>query len=497
MTAPIQLFPDEGSPPVEEPNKTEIMPSPSSPLAVARVLLAERTEGQTALIRHWRGGWMQYTGTHWTEEEEKLVRKWVYTRLEHVMYVKGQDKEGNEVLAPWAPNRNTVTNVLDAVMSIAALPQTVETPSWLHSGRPANGVVACLNGLVDVTTQRITKSTPDYFGLTCIPLDYNPDAGPPVQWLRFLNSVWPSTDGKTPEEIRALQQWFGYVLSGRTDLQKILLMVGQKRSGKGTIARVLRALVGARNAVAPTLGDLGNTFGMQGLIGKSLAVVGDARIDGQGNRAVVERLLSISGEDAITVPRKNRDDWDGKLGARFMVLSNELPRFSDASGAIASRFVILTLRESFLGREDIDLEGRLMAELPAILQWGLDGLADLNKERRITEPAASRESVQMLVDLVSPIGAFVREVLIEEKDEMVETKALYRQYEAWCGENGRSAGSVQKWSSDLHSVLPYVRTDFRPKVNGKAQPRCTTGVKLNPEWVTREREEHDGWRMAS
>ena len=59
---------------------------------------------------------------------------------------------------------------------------------------------------------------------------------------------------------------------------------------------------------------------------------------------VVERLLSISGEDTLTIDRKYRDPWTGQLPTRFLVISNELPRFGDASGAIATRFVMLTLR---------------------------------------------------------------------------------------------------------------------------------------------------------
>ena len=55
----------------------------------------------------------------------------------------------------------------------------------------------------------------------------------------------------------------------------------------------------------------------------------------------VERLLSISGEDTLTIDRKYRDPWTGRLPTRFMILTNELPRFTDSSGALASRFVDL------------------------------------------------------------------------------------------------------------------------------------------------------------
>ena len=82
---------------------------------------------------------------------------------------------------------------------------------------------------------------------------------------------------------------------------------------------------------------------------------------------LVERLLSISGEDSLTIDRKYEDYWFGKLDSRFMILSNELPAFGDASGAIATRFVVLALTRSWLGRENHHLTDGLLDELPGIL----------------------------------------------------------------------------------------------------------------------------------
>ena len=122
------------------------------------------------------------------------------------------------------------------------------------------------------------------------------------------------------------------------------MIVGPTRGGKGTIARILGKLVGPANVAGPTLSSLSHDFGLAPLLGKSLAVISDARLDAQRDASVVvERLLAISGEDTITVNRKYRDQWTGKLPTRFLVISNELPRLGDASGTIANRFVVLLL----------------------------------------------------------------------------------------------------------------------------------------------------------
>ena len=80
----------------------------------------------------------------------------------------------------------------------------------------------------------------------------------------------------------------------------------------------------------------------------------------------------------LTIDLKYREPWTGTLPTRFLIISNELPRFGDASGAIANRFVVLTLRNSWLGRENPPSPTSCSTELPGILGWVLDGLDRLN-----------------------------------------------------------------------------------------------------------------------
>jgi len=89
--------------------------------------------------------------------------------------------------------------------------------------------------------------------------------------------------------------------------------MGKPRSGKGTLARVLKGLVGEDNTIGFALDSLDNEFGLEDLIDKQVAIVGDARLDGKSHKAVT-RLLSISGEDKITINRKHEKKWHGTLG---------------------------------------------------------------------------------------------------------------------------------------------------------------------------------------
>ena len=54
------------------------------------------------------------------------------------------------------------------------------------------------------------------------------------------------------------------------------MLKGPRRSGKGTIHRVITALLGPENVCNPALADFAKEFGMQPLIGKRAAIVPDA-----------------------------------------------------------------------------------------------------------------------------------------------------------------------------------------------------------------------------
>ncbi|WP_406399680.1 phage/plasmid primase, P4 family [Streptomyces uncialis] len=453
---------------------TEELPPPSHPMAVARRLLPDwQTQDGQLMYRRWRASWMRWTGTCWRESDEAQVRKAMYERLEYAVY-RAPAKDGETEERDWAPTKPKISNLLDALGSITLLPTDTDAPAWLDGEQESGPIVACENGLLRIRDRALLPHTPGFFNLVSVPFAYDPDATAP-EWERFLSEVWPDDT----DAITALQEWFGYVLSGRTDLQKILLMVGPSRSGKGTIARVLKALVGKENLAGPTLAGLGTNFGLSTLVGKSLAVISDARLSGNDNSQVVERLLTISGDDTIDVDRKYREQWTGKLPSRLMILSNELPHFGDSSGVIANRFVLLSMQVSWLGREDPTLTDRLIAEMPGILNWSLEGLARLQRTNRLTEPSTSRDAVTTMRDAASPTSAFVRERCTTGPACTVPVDDLWNIWREWAEDNGVRPGTKQVFGRNLLSVIPQLNRT-RPRDAYGRQIATYNGVAPKP-----------------
>ncbi|WP_204801897.1 DNA primase family protein [Mycobacterium riyadhense] len=443
-----------------------IYPPPDAPYDVACDLY-DRIGWHRKLFCH-RGIWMRWNQQQWDEMDADALRSTVYRTLADAEYHRPVKTDGEVVdyeRTEWKPNRHRIANVLEAMAAIGYLSTDIDPPVWIdaHSAAktPADQIISCTNGLLDLSTRELMDHTPAYYNVVSVPFGYDPAAAQPTAWQEFLASVWPDD----PDSVALLQEFIGYLLSGRTDMQKMLLLIGPTRSGKGTIARLMPKLIGRRHVTGPTLASLGTNFGLSPLLGKPLAIISDARLGNTPSHTVVERLLSITGEDMLTVDRKFREPWSGKLPTRFMVLSNELPRFKDSSGAIANRLLILRMTESFLGREDRTLDNRLAAELPGILHWALDGLDRLNANGRFTVPRSSEDAANLMMDLASPVSAFVREKCVRGPAKQVERDTLYAAWKLWAEDNGHMPGSKSNFARDLRAVVPELK-DIRPRVNG-------------------------------
>jgi putative DNA primase/helicase len=425
---------------------------PSAPLDNAKLFVQARfAHSDRDLLVHRGGSFDAWDGRCWPALEERALRSWIYKAFSEASYL---DARGE--VKPFEPSKRKVDDIVDGLKAAVHVSENLTAPAWLGRDGPvrAREQLAVANGLLHVPTRTLYEHTPRFYVAWSLPYPFDENAPAPTRWFRFLDEIWGDDD----ESKATLAEVFGYMLGGSTTQQKLFMLVGPKRSGKGTIARVLAALLGRHNIAGPTLSSLSTNFGLQPLVGKPVAVIADARLHSE-DAVIVERLLSISGEDTLTIDRKYREHWTGKLPTRFLLISNETPRLHDSSGALASRLVIITMATSFYGREDPRLTDTLLGELPGILTWALDGLDRLNARGHFVQPKAAVEIQRELEDLGSPVGAFVRDCCVVGPGHSAPVSALWQEWRRWCATQGRDHhGTRQTFGRDLRAAVPGLRT---------------------------------------
>lgn len=388
-----------------------LLPPPHAPIDVAR----ELATSLPAAAAWWRGDYYLWDGTRYTLWRDEAVDNWLYRRTADA-YFEGPEDRGP---VPWRPDELKVSKVSHALSR-----GVLYRPSELEPDDQA-ATVACRNGVYDVATGALLPHDPRRFNLQAVPFDYDPAAEAPL-WQWFLDDVLP----KDAQQL--LQEWFGYVVSGRTDMEKILHMKGLPRSGKGTVANMLEQLIGEETVASPSMPSLVGTFGEQPLIGKSLAVFSDINWQFRDIAEAVEIVKKISGRDARDVQRKNREVWHGKLGVRFMIMGNDLPKFTDASGAFAYRMLHVVFPGTVQGRENPSLKDDLLKELPGVLNWALQGLARLIANGTFSMPTSASELAAEVRRQQSPVQGFLDDCCaFTDAANPVPLDELHPVYRAW------------------------------------------------------------------
>jgi putative DNA primase/helicase len=227
-----------------------IIAAPNDPMAVARNFIdAHYPHHSTRLLRRQGASFYAWDGTCWPAVTDADLRSTAYRWLDTAQYVVTDPKTGESTLKPWEPNRRKVGDVMEALAATAHVASQLTPPRWIADDHPevdAREVVPMRNGLLHWPTRTLHPHTPDLWAHHALPFDFTAEPPEPKRWLEFLAQLW----GDDTESIDTLQEAMGYLVSGDTSLQKILLLVGPKRSGKGTIGRVATGLLGRHNVAA-------------------------------------------------------------------------------------------------------------------------------------------------------------------------------------------------------------------------------------------------------
>ncbi len=124
-----------------------------------------------------------------------------------------------------------------------------------------------------------------------------------------------------------------------------------------------------------------------------------------------------------------------------------------------------------------------MAELPGILRWAVDGWRDL-EANGWTRPARTRDTIEELERLGSPVKAFIADRLSVANGAETSVDVLYREWSLWCDSAGRKEhGTTETFGRDLRAALPAGVRKVRRRVSESTTDRrqvVYVGLGLQP-----------------
>lgn len=414
-------------------------------------------------------------------ELEDKVESWLYQQK--VKRPKPEAEGGGFQLVSFSPKDKDVNEIMKALQRLCfvrslgdanAFGEKLSANSWIpvvEEKLPMGHIVPLKNGLYDAKVNELRPGHPGLFNHYVCTVDFNPEVSID-KWLSFLDQiftqsieVYDEASGDYIEQttvdqaqIELLQEWFGYCLTACTDAQKMAMLLGPPRSGKGTIMRVLEAILGGNGCTAFDVRGLISDFGTENFIGKVLATCGDVRMDAKHGKDFTDMLLRIVGQDSIAINRKNLKRITIPVQTRMFMAANEMPPLMDNTSAIKSRMLIIRTHQSFVGSEDFYLMDKLRPELPGIIAWAIEGLHRLlNRSEfgyRFTKPASSEEAYEELQDAGNPLVAFIAQRVDIGRRLNAHPDAVFDEYLAWAKESNMSFTKTrQQFKRDFKSAM--------------------------------------------
>ncbi len=210
---------------------------------------------------HFQEDWLDYDGAAYVPIDDATLTAEVAEFLSECRVIIRSKNGGADKDGPFDPKRADVQEVVTALAHICNVPPgTLSPPSWLdgRTDLESTNLIACQNGLLDITTRILYEATPKFFTRTALPIEHDPDAPTPDRWLQFITEVTAGSEMMA----RLIQEMFGYLISNDTSQQRVFFPLGLPGSGKGTLLHMLVQLVGKRNTHSVTIESLGGNFGL-------------------------------------------------------------------------------------------------------------------------------------------------------------------------------------------------------------------------------------------
>ena len=337
-------------------------------------------------------------------------------------------------------------------------------------------LAGCPKGQLELARGQFLEPSRESFLTMHLGTAYDPKAECP-RWLRFLQEIFLGNQSL----IDFVQVAAGYCLTGRVNEQVMFVCVGEGANGKSTFLGTLYRLFGDYATSTPfstfdAKSRNEQTNDLARLKGKRFVTIAETDED---SFLAEQKIKQATGDDPITCRFLHKEFFEYMPQFKIWMAANRIPSIKGVDFGIKRRLMIIPFDARFDGaKRDNGLRDDLMAELPGILNWVLEGcsmwqeagLQDFVPSRMKTAIAEYEQDVDLL-------ASWADECLepTELGDEHAEKAIdLFDSYKGWMLRRNHRPKSVTQWGRDMRSkgIGEKKRT---------AAGMVYVGVKMRPE----------------
>ena len=320
----------------------------------------------------------------------------------------------------------------------------------------------CPNGTLDLRSGTFRQHDPQDLLSMMSGVVYDPEARC-ARWETYIDEIMSAPSGDknaflpATEKAKYLQKALGYALTGSTRYECLFMLYGAStRNGKGTAMETFLRLCGDYGKTARPE-SIGTRFQQSSNApSEDIARLHGARfvnISEPDKKLTLSAALvkSLTGNDTITARYLHENSFEYRPRFKMFINTNYLPQINDLTLFSSARIKTIPFERHFdEAAQDKGLK-ELFSQpenLSGILNWCIEGYRLLEAEG-FEEPEEVKKATADYAHDSDKLALFMEECLLEDRDAMCRTSALYDAYQQWCGENGFHAENMRNFRSLL------------------------------------------------
>ncbi|MDU7134339.1 MAG: primase-like DNA-binding domain-containing protein [Enterobacteriaceae bacterium] len=386
---------------------------------------------------------------------------------------------------------------LRAPFSSGKIASVVETLKLIipQQDTPSRRLIGFRNGVLDTSTGVFSPHHKAYWLRTLCDVDFTPPvAGETLE--THAPHFWRWLDraaGGRPEKRDVILAALFMVLANRYDWQLFLEVTGPGGSGKSILEDIATLLAGKDNATSGDINMLEDPRKRAALIGFSLIRLPDQDKwsgDGAG-------LKAITGGDAVSVDPKYQNPYSTHIPAVILAVNNNPMRFTDRSGGVSRRRVIIHFPEQIATEErDPQLKDKIARELAVIVRQLMQQFSDPMTARALLQSQQNSDEALSIKRDADPAFDFCGYLeALPDADGMYMGNAniiprqprlyLYHAYLVYMEAHGyKNTLSLTSFGKGLSGMLKEYGLHYdKRRTNQGMQTNLTLREESNADWL--------------
>ncbi len=316
---------------------------------------------------------------HWKIIPEARVLEWIETAVISEGYHYIKDKKGKLYANTQLRHSELMEllNVLKRRVSCAYMPFN----EWIDPERRHvnSNIIPVQNGLLDVSTDKLHKFTPEFFNPANFQVSYDRNAKCP-NWEKAVDH-WFRGDKDVAEQF---QLALATTLLPNAMFKQIYILQGLRDSGKTTAVNIIADIFGTEYIASTNYRGLTSPFGFGKADKVRILLADDFPLTKLSDPEIVTAYKELSGGGMIKIEEKNIGQRSARATAKAFITTNDEPsKFKDPGGGLAGRVIFFGFYP--VEQKDPNFRSKIEAELDGIFTWLMVGVRKILAGQRVVQ----------------------------------------------------------------------------------------------------------------